>query len=84
MCAPIFFLTKEKLRVGMPHSNFRTVPSGAVRTYKSKIILNIDKYTYARIHIPQPLPSGESRPDNKVRKKVGISKINIYTYVKIY
>ena len=74
-----FFLTKEKLRAGMPHSNFCTVPSGAVGTYKSKFILNIDKYTYVRIQIPRPLPLGESRPDNKVRKKVGISKTNIHT-----
>ena len=65
--------------MGMPHSNFRTVPSGAVGTYESKFILYIDKYTYVRIHIPRPLPLGESSPNNKVRKKVGISKTNIHT-----
>ena len=62
----------------MPHSNFGTVPSGAVDTYESKFILYIDKYTYVRIHIPRPLPLGESSPNNKVRKKVGISKTNIH------
>ena len=63
----------------MPHSNFGTVPSGAVDTYESKFILYIDKYTSVRIHIPRPLPLGESSPNNKVRKKVGISKTNIHT-----
>ena len=76
-----FFSTKEKLRVGMPHSNFCTVPSGAVSTYESKFILYIEKYTYVRIHISRPLPLGESSPNNKVRKKwVFLKLIFIPTY----
>ena len=75
----VIFLTKEKLVVGVPHSNFRTVANCAVRTYEPKFILYIDKYTYLRIHIPRPLPLRESSPNIKVRKKVGISKINIHT-----
>ena len=65
--------------MGVPHSKFRTVANGAVRSYEPKFILYIDKYTYVRIHIPRPLPLRESSPNNKVRKKVGISKINIHT-----
>ena len=74
-----FFLTKEKLVVGVPHFNFRTVANGAVRTYEPKFILYIDNYTYVRIHIPRPLPLRESSPNIKVRRKVGISKTNIHT-----
>ena len=70
-----FFLTKEKLVVGVPHSNFCTVANGAVRTYEPKFILYIDKYMYVRIHIPRPLPLGESRPNNKVRKKYVFLKL---------
>ena len=65
----------------MPHSNFGTVPSGAVDTYESKFILYIDKYTSVRIHIPRPLPLGESIINNKVRKKwVFLKLIFILTY----
>ena len=74
-----FFLRKEKIRVGMPHSNFRTVPSGAVSTYKSKFIL--EKYTYVRIHIPRQLPLG--RADQIIRyvkKWVFLKLIFIPTY----
>ena len=65
--------------MGVPHSNFRTVANGDLRTYEPKFILYIDKYTYVRIHIPRPLSLRENSPNNKVRKKVGISKINIHT-----
>ena len=33
------FLTKEKIVVGVTHSNFRTVANVAVRTYEPKFIL---------------------------------------------
>ena len=65
--------------MGLQHSNFRTVGNGSVRTHKPKIILYIEKYTYVRIHIPRPLLLGESSPNNKGRKKVGISKTSIHT-----
>ena len=67
------------MRMGLPHSIFRTVANGAVRTYEPKFILYSEKYTYVRIQIPWPLQLGESSPNNKVRKKVGISKTNIHT-----
>ena len=76
-----FFLTKEELRVGMPHSNFRTVPSGAVSTYESKFILYIEKYTYVCIHIPRPLPLGrEAQIIRYVKKWVFLKLKFIPTY----
>ena len=46
-----FFLIKEKLVVGVLHSNFRTVANGAVSSYEPKFILFIDEYTYIGIHL---------------------------------
>ena len=72
-----FFLTKEKVRVGVPHYCFGTVANSAVRSHEPKFILYIEKHMYVRIHIPRQLPLGESRPNNEVRKMC-ISKINIH------
>ena len=70
--------------MGVPHYSLGTVPSGAVRTYEPKFMLYIEKHMYVRIHIPRPLPLGESRPNNKVRKKCVFLKlifISPYYYV---
>ena len=67
--------------MGVPDYSLGTVANSAVRSYEPKFILYIDKYTYVRIHIPRPFPLRESSPNNKVRKKVGISKINILTEI---
>ena len=68
----------------VPDYSFGTVENSDVRSYEPKFNLYIEKHMYVRIHIPRPLPLGESRPNNKVRKKCVFLKlifISSYYYV---
>ena len=62
--------------MGLPDYTFGMVANSAVRSYELKFMLYIEKHMYVCIHIPWPLPLGESSPNNKVRKTCVFIKCN--------